>query len=220
MLLYFRGRTPHVCFLKDIFLTTVCMILTCLVINRLDAQCSMTISQPIPDDGILIVDFFVSGLIDSDLSSPTQGICGVEINFMHEYLGDLTISLISPSGTVVDLAGPATTATGNTNLSNWNVDFIPCATPASPDAGFADVWSNEQGWTFFTPYSGSYHPFSGCLEDFNSGSANGIWQIVFEDHGEFQLGSVASVTLIFCNPAGLQCDECEPNAGTLTPALL
>ncbi len=184
----------------------------------MQGQCSLSSATDVPDNAIFTIDLSVSGLIDNSLSSPTQGICGVEIDFMHEYLGDLTITLISPSGTSVDLIGPATTSTGNTNLTRWNIEFVPCMTPASPDAGFADIWSNLQSWNAVTPYSGSYHPHVGCLEDFNAGPANGIWQVVIQDHGEFQLGSIASFTLIFCNPTGLDCTECNPNAGTISPS--
>src|SRR5690606_35606101 len=163
------------------------------------------------------VGFQVSGLTDELLNSPTQGICGVELDFMHEYLGDLTITLVSPSGTQVQLVGDVTTATMNTNLTRWNVSFVPCATAPMPDPGFSAVWENLQAWTSITPYSGVYHPHDGCLEDFNTGSANGVWQLILEDHGEFQLGSLASATLIFCNSDGLDCTPCNANAGTLSP---
>ena len=184
---------------------------------RVYAQCTTVTGQDIPDDDILIIPFYASGLTDADLSSPTQGICGIEINFMHEYLGDLTVTLISPSGQQIQLVGPTTTATGSTNLTLWDISFVPCAMVPVPDAGFSGTWSNLQGWQALTPYNGSYHPASGCLEDFNSGPANGTWQFIFEDHDIFQIGNVAEVSLIFCNPAGLNCSECNPNGGQLSP---
>ncbi len=201
---------------------TFCLLLAFFsvsVITTLTGQCITSSSLTIPDDGITSVHFIVSGLIDGNLASPTQGICGVDLDFMHEYLGDLTITLISPSGISIELIGPVTTAITPTNLSRWNIRFVPCLTMPSPDAGFTPVWSNLQPWQFFTPYSGSYHPQSGCLEDFNSGPANGVWQLIIEDHDVFATGTLASATIIFCNPAGLQCG-CNPNAGTLSPAMI
>jgi subtilisin-like proprotein convertase family protein len=182
------------------------------------AQCTYSTSTPIPDDDTLVIQFSVSGLVNNNLSSPTQGICGVDIRFRHEYLGDLTVTLISPAGTMVQLIGPTTTASAITNLSVWNVGFVPCGDTPMPDAGIAAVWSNLEPWSSFTPYSGTYHPSSGCLENFNTGPANGLWQIVIEDHDQFQLGILEEVTLIFCDSTGLQCQECAPNAGVLTPA--
>ena len=181
------------------------------------SQCTLMSAVDIPDNGMITVQFSVSGLVDNNLSSPTQGICGVEIDFMHEFLGDLTITLVSPAGTAVQLIGP-TTSTSFTNLSRWNIDFVPCGTPAAPDPGFADIWDNFQAWQAITPYNGTYHPHIGCLEDFNTGSANGVWQFLIQDHSEFELGSIANITLIFCNPQGLNCIECNPNAGTLMPS--
>src|SRR5687767_7400433 len=145
----------------------IASLLLCLISTKTEAQCATTSSQVIPDDGILTINFTVSGLTDSDLASPTQGICAVEVDFMHEYLGDLTASLISPSGTVIQLMGAVTTAITPTNLSRWNIRFVPCMTAAAPDAGFAAQWSNTQSWQALTNYSGSYHPYTGCLEDFN-----------------------------------------------------
>jgi|GEM_PF-1342714 len=190
-----------------------CHLYTC----SLYSQCTLASSVPIPDDDVIAIQFAVSGLLDNNLSSPTQGICGVEIEFTHEYLGDLTITLISPSGTVVQLIGDPTTAIAVTNLSVWNIDFVPCGSAANPDPGFTPMWSNLQAWQAITPYNGTYHPQSGCLEDFNTGPANGIWQIIVEDHDQFQIGTIASVTLLFCNPAGLVCTECNANSGILSP---
>ena len=57
-----------------------------------------------------------------------------------------------------------------------------------------------------------------CIRDsFNTGPANGIWQFIIEDHDQFQLGNIVSITLLFCNPAGLICTECNANSGILSP---
>ena len=189
----------------------------CLCISSLYGQCTLASSTPIPDDDVIAIQFAVSGLVDNNLSSPTQGICGVEVEFNHEYLGDLTITLISPSGTEVQLIGDPTTAISATNLSVWNIDFVPCGSAADPDPGFTPMWSNLQAWQAITPYNGTYYPQSGCLEDFNTGPANGIWQFIIEDHDQFQLGNIVSITLLFCNPAGLICTECNANSGILSP---
>jgi subtilisin-like proprotein convertase family protein len=199
-------------------ISRIIILLCChLFTYSLYGQCTLASSVPIPDDDVVTIQFAVSGLLDNNLSSPTQGICGVEIEFNHEYLGDLTITLISPSGTIVQLIGDPTTAIPTTNLSVWDIDFVPCGSAANPDPGFTPMWSNLQPWQAITPYNGTYYPYSGCLEDFNTGPANGIWQIIVEDHDQFQVGNIVSLTLIFCNPAGLVCTECNANSGVLSP---
>ncbi|HZV42951.1 MAG TPA: hypothetical protein VFF90_00650, partial [Saprospiraceae bacterium] len=120
-------------------------------------------------------------------------------------------------GTMVQLIGPTTTAILPTNLSTWNVHFVPCGSPANPDAGFTDTWSNLQNWQALTPYSGTYYPSSGCLEDFNVGSANGQWLIIVQDHDFLQAGNLLSMTIHFCDGTGLNCSECIPNGGILSP---
>ena len=194
------------------------LLLTSLLsVGRIQAQCSYSEVTPIPDNDVLVIQLAVSGLVNANLASPLQGICGVDLQFTHEYLGDLTVTVISPSGTVVTLIGPPTTAIGPTNLSTWDIQFIPCGDTPMPDGTFLPVWTNLQPWLSLTPYDGSYHPYGGCLEDFNTGSANGLWQIIVEDHDQFQLGTLEEVTLLFCDPTGLQCQECQPNAGVLSP---
>ena len=197
--------------------SSIIIVLLGFSLIHLQGQCVTSTAQAIPDPGVLTIDFDVTGLMDNDLASPTQGICGVQLNFNHEYLGDLTMSLVSPNGTIVQLIGPVTTTITSTNLITWNIGFVPCATTPVPDAGFSSTWSNVQTWVSPSNYAGTYHPASGCLEDFSSGSANGLWQIIIEDHDQFQMGTLLSATLIFCNPAGLQCNACSPNAGILSP---
>ncbi len=198
-----------------------CLFLLLLTLPLfLRSQCTITGPVLIPDDDVITLGVLATGLIDANLASPTQGICGVHIEFTHEYLGDLTMTLVSPSGTAVTLVGPTTTATFPTNLTTWDIDFIPCGTPANPDPGFADMWSNLQAWNSLAFYSGAYHPQTGCLENFNTGPANGIWQLIVQDHSVFQTGTVISFSLTFCNPAGLSCEPCSPNAGVLSPASL
>ncbi len=187
---------------------------------KLCSQCSTSTPLAIPDNDSIAIQFIVSGLIDNDLASPTQGICGINLDFMHEFIGDLTVTLVSPSGTRVVLIGPISGIAPHTNLSRFNVRFVRCSDVAAPDPGFSPNWSNEQPWQMITAYSGTYYPFIGCLEDFNSGPVNGVWQIIIEDNEEFDVGTLSSDLLIFCNPAGLQCAQCNPKGGSLSPTVI
>ncbi|MGB4849939.1 MAG: gliding motility-associated C-terminal domain-containing protein [Saprospiraceae bacterium] len=205
---------------KDVILWLLFIVFAVTFSFDVHSQCSTSTPLDIPDDGQIIIQFIVSGLIDNDLASPTQGICGINLDFMHEFLGDLTVTLVSPSGTSVVLIGPATNIFQHTNLSRFNIRFVPCMTAAAPDPGFSATWSNLQSWNQFTPYSGLYYPYMGCLEDFNSGPANGVWQIIIEDNELLEVGTLASDLLIFCNPSGLQCAQCNPKGGSLSPTII
>jgi subtilisin-like proprotein convertase family protein len=201
-----------------LFRKLLAIVLACCISSTAGAQCAIADSLPIPDNDFITLGFNVSGLTNANLASPLQGICGVKISFDHVYLGDLTITLISPAGTSVQLVGPTTNTTGYTHFTTWNIDFVPCGSMADPDAGYSSTWSNDQVWNEFITYIGTYYPANGCLEDFNVGSANGQWLIIVQDHDLLETGNLFSLTLLFCDPSGLNCSECIPNAGVLSPA--
>src|SRR5690606_7523912 len=167
----------------------------------------------------LVYEMDIQGLDNPLLGVDGQGLCGVRIAFEHEYLGDIYMELISPSGERVRLIGPEITS-GNTNLVQWDVLFVPCAFPAAPDPGFTARWDNDQGWGILNNYTGTYHPYQGCLEDFDTGPANGIWSLRVVDRSAIYGGEITSITLIFCDPGGLDCAPCGADAGTWTPGLM
>ncbi|MDX1409581.1 MAG: proprotein convertase P-domain-containing protein, partial [Saprospiraceae bacterium] len=154
----------------------------------------------------------VTGLANNDLSG-SQSLCAINLAFRHSYLGDLTIDLVSPAGQTVQLVGPVTDQISPTNLTTWNIGFLQCGFPVAPDAGFSATWNNNQAWQILSNYTGSYHPASGCLEDFNTGSANGTWRLEILDHDAPQTGELISVELVFCDNTGLACTLCEADAG-------
>src|SRR6188508_2293969 len=95
-----KSRTNYPIHHRKVYeLSFILVLLVTLFTTAGSSQCTTTGPQVIPDDGMTSIQLIVSGLMDSDLASPTQGICGIQLDFMHEYLGDLTIILISPSGT-------------------------------------------------------------------------------------------------------------------------
>ena len=185
-----------------------------VAINTSAAQgaCAFDLDLPIPDNSELNLELEISGLVQDDLAT-SQSLCGVRLQFRHNYIGDLTIELESPAGQSIKLIGEPTDLISPTNLSTWNVTFLPCGDLAVPDGGFNQTWSNDQGWQVFTSYTGSYYPVSGCLEDFNSGSANGTWILRFVDNDQQATGIVESVELLFCDDTGLDCSVCGSDAG-------
>lgn len=157
--------------------------------------------------------FQISGAVNNDLASSSQGLCGVRLKFKHKFLGDLTMSLISPSGQKIDLVGP-NGSKGITDLTTWNVSFVPCASTAVPDVGFKPKWDNLQNWGILGKfYNGTYYPFNGCLEDFNTGAVNGIWSLNITDAAMFYDGVLESFCLLFCDQNGVSCNSCSANGG-------
>ena len=181
----------------------------------LPGQCVVDTTICLDDIDTASARIVVSGLTNNDLAS-NQGICGVILEFEHEYLGDMTIELISPSGQRVTLIGPQGSF-GFTNFTKWDISMVPCAFPTAPDPGFSSVWDNDQPWGILSGlrYRGVYHPFGGCLEDFNTGPANGIWRFRIVDQTRFYGGKIHKVGIIFCDPEGIRCENCVSDGGII-----
>ncbi|MBK8403510.1 MAG: proprotein convertase P-domain-containing protein [Saprospiraceae bacterium] len=155
----------------------------------------------------------ISGAINNDLATTSQGLCGVRIKFDHKFIGDLTINLTSPSGQTIGLIGPVGDS-GFTFFSKWNVTFVPCAQKAVPDVGFKAKWDNLQFWGILGQFfNGTYYPNKGCLEDFDLGSVNGTWTLTLIDNDKGYEGNIESFCLLFCDNSGISCNTCSPNGG-------
>lgn len=187
-----------------------------IALNYLRGQCDINRMVPILDQDTTRFSIVVEGLVVDSLQHPGQGLCGVRVDFRHEFIGDISLKLISPSGQSVYLVGPAVPVSGNTSFTRWNVFFIPCNSEPVPDPGFSSIWDNLQPWGLFGSYTGQYHPFAGCLEDFSFGPVNGTWTLLVEDVSQFGSGRIQGVQLIFCNEEGVNCIQCQLDPGYLT----
>lgn len=187
--------------------------------SLLAAQCGLENSVSILDvennkADTTHVSIVVNGAYNNDLNDESQGVCAVKLKFKHPFMKELFIELISPSGQVVRLTGGEIVAT-NTQLVTWDVTFVSCLASAAPDPGIEEVWENNQLWLNLQTYVGQYYPNDGCLEDFDSGSVNGVWTfrcIDFEDGGS---GTLLDASIIFCDDDGIDCDICELDPGVI-----
>ncbi|GEM_PF-1550624 len=168
------------------------------------SNCPLTIPDLFFGDFI----YSVGDIANDNLASPTQGVCGVRVQFDHEYMGDLNMELISPSGQSVQLVGP-TGFFGSTHFTTWDVGFTTCIGVATPDPGFASTWNSMQLWGEGANYTGIYYPANGCLEDFNTGSVIGDWTLRVFDTQVADTGRVHKFEMIFCEMDGISCQPCS-----------
>ncbi len=155
-----------------------------------------------------VFNFEVYNIYNDDLAAPDQGVCAIEIFFVHNYVEDLELAVTSPGGQTVQLIGPNTdNPVAFTNFSRWRLSFVPCSAGANPYPGTLPQWDNDgpNPWAVFGNYSGSYYPYSGCLEDFNTGPANGAWQIEVTNNPSAYPGAILGFRVIFCDERGLDC---------------
>ncbi|MEM9885694.1 MAG: gliding motility-associated C-terminal domain-containing protein [Bacteroidota bacterium] len=182
--------------------------------------CPLTI--PITDfTGSL--EYIVQGLDNDDLSG-SQCVESVNIVFRHNRIQNLTVELVSPAGQVVPLIGPYVEFGGSLNGtfgSTWDVNFVQCFPDgqAAPDPGLMEVWSNfDLGWNGFgSAFAGTYYPTEdNCLQDFDTGSANGTWQLRIQNFSfppPADAGIIESFSITFCDETGLDC--CGADAGEI-----
>jgi gliding motility-associated-like protein len=204
-------------FILNRFLST--MSIVCLValfnVGSAQTECVLIESIDIVDNETQAISFTISGVQLDDLSDDNQNITSIQIEFNHQKVTDLGLTLVSPSNQEIDLIGPITGSNELTSgIPGWGIEFLPCGIPAAPDPRINDdIYSNLLNWENFEFYSGSYYPFSGCLEDFNVGSVNGKWTLIVSDGFRFDDGFIASIKIIFSQPEGLEFSVCEANAG-------
>ncbi|MCH7523688.1 MAG: proprotein convertase P-domain-containing protein [Bacteroidetes bacterium] len=103
----------------------------------------------------------------------------VTLNITHPWVGDLTLTLTSPSGTSVVLSNN-NGGNGN-NYTNTVFDDDATNTIASNSA----------------PYTGSFQP-EGNLSNFNSEFSNGNWELKVVDSGPADIGSLDNWSLEIC----------------------
>ncbi len=207
--------------MKNLISSFITILSLIILAVPLKSQDCITQSQVIiVDNDTTLLSIVVENALSDTLGQNGQGLCGVNIDFNHEYVGDLLVELIAPNGQVVLLMGPPTTNSSSTDLINWDISFVPCLNSASPDADFDDVWNNFNNWALISNYTGSYYPFFGCLEDFNGGQVNGTWTLRIDDISLLGEGIINSFELIFCETTGLGCFECNPNGGVINPSSL
>ncbi|MFQ5445578.1 MAG: hypothetical protein ACE5FF_01480 [Saprospiraceae bacterium] len=172
-----------------------------------------------PANSTTQVCYDITDAFNNDLSDPAQGVCGVYVKFRHGFIGDMDLTLISPDGTptlLVDASGSCNTWTP---IATWDILFVPCSEPCVPDTVNNcpypcqfDACPSACPWQNAT-YSGAYHPFVGCLEDFNTGPVNGQWCLEVNNTAQFNGGTILDFEVILCDESGLLC--CDADAGNL-----
>ncbi len=191
------------------------LILICMVLSIHAQDCVITQDYEIVDDSTVVAAITIAGAAIDDLSDPLQGLCGVNLEFEHAAVGDIEIFIQSPAGQVLQLIGPAGQNTELTQFHSWDIGFVPCSVTAMPDPFRAAVWTNLDNWFNFTDATGTYYPFGGCLEEFNTGTVSGVWNIIITDAAEIYDGVIHEIELVFCDDTDITCESCQPYPGNL-----
>ena len=134
---------------------------------------------------------------DSNDDCTTMVLESISLNFDHEYLGDLTLTVTSPCGNTITLIGPEGFF-GPTDGTTWDITFVD-GTP-SPDPGFSGVFNNADPWGLGGMYTGSYNPNIGNIADLNCPDNCGTWLFFVSDGQGLDEGNFLDFNLNFGQP--------------------
>ncbi|MCC6724581.1 MAG: gliding motility-associated C-terminal domain-containing protein [Saprospiraceae bacterium] len=210
------------------------LLLTLSALNPVFGQvcdCVTTGNCPvgIEDNGTFqgTLDVTVNG--PNDLGQcPLTSLC---FTIEHTWVGDLSVSLTSPSGLNYLVMADANNGPGGcgTNADNIDVCIVPGA--GNPLTGNTEYACNTGGcsvgtcclvgnWTM--PCGGVTDPVSGAvqapncnLNDFNGAGApaNGTWTLTINDICSSDVGQLLNFSLTFA--CGASCISCDADGGTL-----
>ncbi|HFA48781.1 MAG TPA: T9SS type B sorting domain-containing protein [Bacteroidetes bacterium] len=190
-----------------------------------DCSCVVTGNCPVPitDNGTFFgtLDVTVDGANDLG-TCPLTSVC---FTIIHPWVGDLSVSLISPGGANYLLMADVDNDLGGCGNSEDNVDVCILPGTGNPLTNNTEYVCNgaclNGNWT--VPCGGVTDPFAGAvqaptcdLDDFNTAGspANGTWTLVVNDICSNDIGSLIDFSLTF--DCGIQsCVVCEAEGGSL-----
>ncbi len=146
------------------------------------------------------VNFRFNGSLCSNSAGSTT------VGLDHTYVGDLVITLRSPTGTIVTLANRPGSAAGGSSGNNF------CNTIFDDSGGLGSIQSIVSTGA---PYSGSYTPTQ-ALSTFNGQNPNGTWQLKVVDAAGVDTGSIRAFSIVVTGSTPPSCDP--PLVGPTCPS--
>jgi len=190
-------------------------VLLFFYLNQTIGQCAcIDCPAPIIANTLTYARATVTGSTNPILGENGQALCKVCLSFRHQAVIELSMKLIAPNGTFVDLMIGEPVACHNDVF--FDICFVPCNQPANPDPGFNPVWVSNQPW-FPGPHFGTYHPELGCVETDLTGEINGIWTMELNDAVIGCDGELFNFTLYFSDGTDL---DCQTGDGCVIPPCL
>lgn len=132
------------------------------------------------------------------------GIESVSIFIEHTYIGDMTVSLVSPSGQEVLLVDQV-----GGDGDNFGVN---CGSPTT----FVDGATNSIN-TGTAPFQGIYRPVDPFTELYDSSDPNGVWTLRMCDNANQDVGVLQAVEIIFFTITDVETIEDRSNEIQIYP---
>lgn len=176
-------------------------------------NCGLERSVRLPANTTDTVPLAIFDLVRNDLADPDQGVCSVDLNFLHNSVGTFEVWLESPSGQQVQLIGPVSSAPISGLGFSYDVTFLAERLGTAPTNG---QWDNDVPSPGISPqpFTGEFFPYQGRLDDFDAGPVNGTWFLIVQtSSASIPLdGLLVDVKVNFCDPLGENCCFAEGGA--------
>ncbi|MFN0175631.1 MAG: CotH kinase family protein [Saprospiraceae bacterium] len=127
------------------------------------AQTFTGVGGPIPDDGNSVTFEIPASALPNILNATDFGVERVCINVVHQWLGDLSISLRAPDGTLIPLV---------TGVGGDTDGFVNTCLSSNATTSIFEVWY---------PFTGEFRPFGDMGQLNNGQDPNGNWQLIILD---------------------------------------
>jgi subtilisin-like proprotein convertase family protein len=218
-------KNPYKTFLMKTPYPTLAFLLTCFLISYSTVQaqpCGCT-DCPLPLNDNATLQSAIEVLVDgpNDLGDcPLEQVC---LTIEHTWIGDLSVSLISPSGVHYLVMADANNNFGGCGSDGDNIDICIETGTGNPLTNNTEYICNGSpadcltgNWTL--PCGGVTDPVSGALQapncdldDFNvpGAAANGVWTLVVNDLCAADIGFLMDWSLSFaCGE--INCESVDP----------
>ena len=157
------------------------------------------------------LELSIFDLVNDSLSNPGQGVCSVDLHFLHSTVGSFEVWLVSPAGQEVQLIGPNASVPVTGLGFTYDVTFISTRLGLPANGQWDNDQPNPDG--SMQPLVGEFFPYQDGLQNFNVGPVNGNWLLVVQTSSTaIPLdGSLFDVKINFCDDLGENC--CFPEGG-------
>jgi len=199
--------------MKHILTSSIFFLLPILLWSQ---NCGLEQAVEMPVNTRDTIDLEIFDLVNDDLANPGQGVCSVDLQFIHNIVGSFEVWLRSPAGQEVQLIGPVSSAPVAGILNSYDLTFFANQVDPSPTNG---QWDNDLPNPGLGDVNGGdFAPFSGDLDDFDTGPVNGTWQLIVLTTPSgpspvFFDNLLQDVKVNFCDPLGENC--CLAEGGIL-----
>jgi len=175
----------------------------------------------IPEQGSAESTLTVTGGTNPSLGVNGQQLKAIHLDFFHNGIGEIELTLQAPDGSQVQLIDQNFLAQFNRD-NTFSICFVDCGEPTEPFPGTSANFDTEEFDVIGQSYEGVYYPSvpTECLSNL-TGDVNGEWTLIWDDWLVLMGGTLFNWRLEFEDNSGTECevvcevDDCLADGGDI-----